>query len=81
MLDGKNTYGITSIGTNPTVGGKTRTIETFFLDTSLNLYDRPIQLEFLSFLRGEIHFDTVEKLKDAIKEDEEMARAFIAKYE
>lgn len=81
ILDNKNTYGITSIGTNPTVGGTTRTIETFFLDTNINLYDRPMQLEFLSFLRDEVHFETVEELKDAIKEDEEMARVFIANYE
>ncbi len=76
-VDGKNTFGITSIGTNPTVGGQTRTIETFFLDTDTNLYDQALQLEFLSFIREEETFKTVEALKAAIKNDEEIARGFI----
>ena len=71
-------YGITSIGTNPTVGGKTRTIETFFLDTESNLYNQDLKLEFLKFIRNEATFDTVEKLKEAIKSDEGIARTFIA---
>tara|TARA_R100000935_G_scaffold13736_5_gene27608 strand:+ start:34482 stop:35423 length:942 start_codon:yes stop_codon:yes gene_type:complete len=71
-------YGITSIGTNPTVGGTSRTIETFFLDTQANLYDQPLQLEFLKFIREEETFETVEKLKGAIKSDEKVARTFIA---
>lgn len=77
VLDGTLKYGITSIGTNPTVGGKARTIETFFLDTEANLYNQPLQLEFLKFIRNEATFETVELLKEAIQKDEEIARAFI----
>ncbi len=76
-IEGTLKYGITSIGTNPTIGGKTRTIETFFLDTEANLYDQPLQLEFLKFIRNEATFETVDKLKEAIKSDEEVARKFI----
>jgi riboflavin kinase / FMN adenylyltransferase len=76
-INGTLRYGITSIGTNPTVGGKARTIETFFLDTEVNLYDQPLQLEFLKFIRNEATFETVEKLKEAIKNDEKIAREFI----
>ena len=78
LIKGEKKYGITSIGTNPTVGGKKRTIETFFLDTEANLYGEGLQLEFLKFIRNEATFETVEKLKDAIKEDETFARKYIA---
>ncbi|QIE59731.1 bifunctional riboflavin kinase/FAD synthetase [Rasiella rasia] len=74
-------YGITSIGTNPTVGGKSRTIETFFLDTDANLYDKPLQLEFLKFIREEETFENVEALKSAIQQDEKVARAYVRTHE
>jgi riboflavin kinase/FMN adenylyltransferase len=77
-IEGTLKYGITSIGTNPTVGGKSRTIETFFLDTKANLYDQHLQLEFLKFIRPEATFKTVEKLKNAIQKDEVVARDFIS---
>lgn len=77
-IKGTVKYGITSIGTNPTVGGKTRTIETFFLDTDVDLYDQPLQLEFLKFIRNETTFETVELLKEAIMMDEKIARDFIS---
>lgn len=77
-IEGTLKYGITNIGTNPTVGGKARTIETFFLDTQANLYGQPLQLEFLKFIRDEATFESVEKLKMAIQKDEEIARAFIS---
>jgi len=76
-INGILKYGITNIGTNPTVGGKARTIETFFLDTKANLYDQPLQLEFLKFIRNEATFKTVEILKEAIQSDERVARDFI----
>ncbi|MAZ73215.1 MAG: riboflavin biosynthesis protein RibF [Flavobacteriaceae bacterium] len=76
-IKGTVKHGITSIGTNPTVGGKSRTIETFFLDTNANLYNQSLQLEFLKFIRNEKTFETVEKLKEAIQSDEKIARNFI----
>lgn len=78
IINGSHTFGITSIGTNPTVGGKARTIETFFLDTDTNLYGKELRLEFLQFIRSEATFKTVDKLKEAIRQDEQKARDFIA---
>ena len=80
VIGGTNTYGITSIGTNPTVGGTKRTIETFFLDTDTNLYNQELQLEFLQFLRDEKTFETVEALKEAIRQDEIVARAYTTQH-
>ncbi|MEC8884065.1 MAG: bifunctional riboflavin kinase/FAD synthetase, partial [Bacteroidota bacterium] len=39
-INGKEVYGMMSIGTNPTVGGSDLTIETFFFDFDADLYDQ-----------------------------------------
>jgi len=77
-IDKKTVFGMTSIGTNPTVGGIDRTIETFFLNFEGDLYGKKITLEFLKHIRNEIHFENVEKLKAAIKEDEQFTRKYLS---
>lgn len=76
-LMGSVYFGITSIGTNPTLGGTEKTIETYFLDFEGNLYDRIIELEFLHYIREEETFKSIEDLKKAIEQDELFARKFI----
>ena len=71
------TYGITSIGTNPTVGGTAKSIETFFLDTNTDLYGKELQLHFLQHIREEATFKDLESLKQAIQKDEAFARDYI----
>ena len=71
------TYGITSIGTNPTVGGTAKSIETFFLDTNTDLYNKQLQLQFLQHIREEATFKDLEDLKKAIQKDEAFARDYI----
>ena len=80
FFGGKTVYGMTSIGTNPTVGGIDRTIETFFLDFSGDLYGKEIRLEFLQHIRNEKNFENIEKLKAAIKRDEEFTRTYLENY-
>ena len=77
IIKGKQTFGITSIGTNPTVGGTTRTIETYFLDIETDLYDQKMSLAFLHFIRDEETFESVDLLKRAIQHDEQQARAYL----
>jgi len=77
-IAGKVIYGITSIGNNPTVGGTSRTIETYFLDYSGDLYDKNIRIEFLTRIRGEKVFSDTARLKEAIAKDEAYARKFIS---
>ena len=76
-ISGKTVFGLTNIGTNPTVGGREKTIETFFLNFNEELYNRPIRLEFLTRIRDEKNFNSVEELKKAIRNDEDFARNFI----
>lgn len=73
-VHGKKYKSLTSIGTNPTVGGKEQTIETYLMDVSEDLYDQALSIEFLSWIREERTFESVEKLKEAIRQDEKYAR-------
>ena len=80
-IHGRELFGITSIGTNPTVKGKERTIETHFLDFEGELYGEHITLEFLKKIREEETFKSVEILRKAIAQDEEFAKEYIEKRE
>lgn len=77
ILDDKIVYGITSIGTNPTVGGSKKTIETHFLDFNKDLYGEDITIEFLKYIRGEETFDSIETLRQEIEKDESFAKTFL----
>ena len=77
LVNNTITYGITSIGTNPTVGGTAKSIETFFLDTNTDLYGKELQLHFLQHIREEATFKDLESLKQAIQKDEAFARDYI----
>lgn len=80
IIDDKVVFGITSIGTNPTVGGTQKTIETFFLDLDKDLYGKKLKIEFLSHVRDEETFESLEELKEAIQNDETIAREFLKQY-
>lgn len=60
---------ITSIGTNPTFGGKQRTIETHLLDFDGDLYDQRVKVEFIGRIRGEMRFSDADELKKQIADD------------
>ena len=74
-------YGLTSIGTNPSVGGTKMTIETYFMDFEANLYEQHLQLEFITHIRDEETFKSMEELIKAIKNDEIFARDFLMDHE
>ena len=77
IISEKKIFGLTNIGTNPTVGGIHKTIETYFLDYKNDLYDKNIQLNFIKNIREEKIFNSKEALKIAIKEDEIFARNYL----
>lgn len=81
LIEGKRIFGITSIGTNPTVGGKEKTIETHFLNFNKDLYGKEITIEFLKFIRDEETFDTVEILRQEIIKDEKFAKQYLQERE
>ena len=80
-IEGEKVFGITSIGTNPTVGGKEKTIETYFLDFNKDLYEKEITIEFLKFIRDEATFDSIEILRQEIIKDELFAKQYLKERE
>ncbi len=76
-IEGEKIFGITSIGTNPTVGGTEKTIETHFLNFNKDLYGKEITIAFLKYIRNEETFDSMEILKREIEKDETFAKQFL----
>lgn len=66
---------VTNIGTNPTVHGEKRTIETHIIDFSADIYGETLVIAFRKYLRGELTLDTLEALKAQIALDIEAAAA------
>lgn len=75
----ENFYGMLSIGTNPTVGGTEKTIEVYIFDFNDTIYDEEITVRFLTKIREEENFGSVDLLIDALKNDEVFSRKFLAK--
>ena len=59
----------TSIGTNPTFGGNSLTVEAHLLDFNSSIYGSTITLEFVDKLRPQIAFDSEIRLKAQMKKD------------
>ena len=60
------------------VTGRGVLVEAYLLDFDGDLYDRELRIAFLSRLRGERRFDTVEGLVEQMHRDVEDARAIAA---
>lgn len=78
-MKGNTVYGMMNIGTNPTVNGKTQSIETYFFDFEDDLYDKKLEIELLTRIREEKTFDSIDDLVSAIKEDEVFSKNYINK--
>ena len=74
LVKGKRHPSATSIGVRPTFGPGQRTIETYIIDFSGDLYGEEIALQFVERLRDEMRFDSVEALKTQMAKDVEQAR-------
>ena len=62
---------VTNIGTNPTVNGEKRTIETHLIDFDADIYGQERTIAFRKRLRGEVVFETLDELKEQIRKDVE----------
>jgi len=77
IIDNETVYGMMNIGTNPTVDGKTRSIEVHFFDFNKDIYNAELRIEFLKRLRSEQKFENLEALKIQLKNDMINAHDFI----
>ncbi|HBP25843.1 MAG TPA: bifunctional riboflavin kinase/FMN adenylyltransferase [Acholeplasmatales bacterium] len=69
-LNGKKYLGVCNIGNNPTLNYiKRPRLEVHILDFNSMIYDQVLSVDFVVYLREEIHFDTVEALITQIHQD------------
>jgi riboflavin kinase / FMN adenylyltransferase len=76
--DGSVLGGVASYGRRPTFDNGSPLLETFALDFSGDLYGEEVTIKFLSWIRAEARFDSVESLIAAMHQDVAMARARLA---
>ncbi|MDM8129487.1 bifunctional riboflavin kinase/FAD synthetase, partial [Paraclostridium benzoelyticum] len=62
-------YGATNIGYNPTVNGKSLSIETNIIDFDEEIYGEIIKVEFLDRIRDEKKFNSLDELKSQLRKD------------
>ena len=77
-FDGKKYMGVTNIGVRPTVEDSNhKNVETYIIDFNGDCYGKSIKVEFISRIRDEMKFDSIEALKNQILKDiEETKRIF-----
>jgi len=74
----KTYRGITNIGTRPTIAqGNERSIETHILDFEEDIYGLTLKIEFVSKMRDEQRFESLDELKAQIQIDRESAITFL----
>ncbi|GAL85084.1 riboflavin biosynthesis protein RibF [Sporocytophaga myxococcoides] len=77
---GKLYGGMLSLGFNPTVEGKGRSMEVHIFDFNKNIYGETVEVSFLEFLRFEAKFPDLDALIHQLKEDEKQSRAILENY-
>lgn len=69
---------VTNIGTRPTFDNGERSVETFILDWTGDLYDQRIRVEFVQKLRDERKFSGLDEIKAQLARDVAAARSALA---
>ena len=70
---------VTNIGDNPTFNDAERMIETHILDFDEDIYGQAIEVEFLTRLRGEEAFTTVDALIEQMHKDVQQTRDYFGR--
>lgn len=79
-IDEQKYRGVTNVGCKPTVGNRNPVgIETHLLDFAGDVYDKLVTVEFISRVREEHRFASVEELKSQMQNDIAFGRAYFEK--
>ena len=68
-IDGVEYKAMSNLGSNPSVGGGPRHLETHIFDFSGDLYGRRLRVELRRKIRDERKFDSLEELQRQIERD------------
>jgi len=78
VVAGQRCRAAVSVGTNPTFSGRARTVEAFVIDETADLYGQRVAVDFVSRIRGQEKFDSVEDLVAVMNIDVEKTRGLLA---
>lgn len=70
--------GVLSQGFHPTLPEGEPTVEVFLLHCDEDLYDRPIVIRYLHYMRPEMKFDNKDDLRRQMEQDVQFARVWFA---
>lgn len=76
-INGKVYRTVTNIGSNPTFNATERTIESFLLDYKGDLYGHTLSVDFVSRLRDEKKFKSIDELKKQVANDVKRGREIL----
>ena len=75
---GKEYFGMCNIGCRPTVGtGNARTVETHIFDFDEDIYGLDLEVTFVSRIREEVRFDSLDDLRVQLEKDRDTCRTVI----
>lgn len=69
---------VANVGRRPTFDKKDVLLESYIFDFDHDIYEQPIKVEFVDFIRPEMKFDGLESLKNQIEKDCLRARETLA---
>lgn len=80
-IDGQILCGVANIGRRPTIETNGDLIpEVYIFDFDGDLYEKRVEIEFVSRLRDELKFDTLEELRAQITRDVDDAKRILKDY-
>jgi len=80
-VEGQRYMSATSIGIRPTFDASNRTVETFIIDFNGKLYGKQLGLDFVSRIRNEIKFPSIEDLKNQMSQDIEETKKILTSFQ
>ena len=69
-VEGQTYKGMLNIGHRPTFDNGSKSIEVYILHFQSDIYHQPLRLSFVSYLRPELKFETVDELVTQMRADE-----------
>lgn len=68
-LEGDMYHGMMNIGFKPTMAAKERSIEVHLFDFNNEIYGRKLTIEFVTFIRNEMKFNSLDELTEQLEKD------------
>lgn len=72
---------IANVGRRPTFNKEDVLLESHIFDFDGDIYEQPVKVEFVDFIRAEMKFDGLDKLREQIEKDCLIAREMLGKTE